>query len=362
MHNNASLQKYLHILIISDTIQKNTNIPNRKENTMETQKSNVTVLAVDTGNHSMKTPNTVFRASLIRDAGNLEGDRLILPNGDGYCIGNTEENHTDSKANEKYKMLTMIAMAKELIAQSKKSVENLPKSYTRDNVVLALGLPPEHMQTYKEEYKKYFVGRYVFTYANISFNLNVTEVMVFTQCLGAAGGYLGGLMKKHTDIYLIDIGGYTTDVLRIFNGNPDRNVVITDSFGVLHYYHDLRHTIATKKKWRLGNENFDHYFVETKKEDKPNDRCYDIYEETSKEYTDKMMSDLYSQGVRLESALPVFFGGGSKVFQTAIKNYFAESLPEAMFAPEFITDVKANAIGYKNNAEQILNKRYSQGQ
>ena len=87
---------------------------------METQKSNVTVLAVDTGNHSMKTPNTVFRASLIRDAGNLEGDRLILPNGDGYCIGNTEENHTDSKANEKYKMLTMIAMAKELIAQSKK--------------------------------------------------------------------------------------------------------------------------------------------------------------------------------------------------------------------------------------------------
>ena len=60
--------------------------------------------------------------------------------------------------------------------------------------------------------------------------------------------------------------------------------------------------------------------------------------------------------------VPVFFGGGSKVFQTAIKKYFAEALPEAMFDPEFIIDVKANAIGYKNNAEQILHKRYSQGQ
>lgn len=318
----------------------------------------LTVLAVDTGNYSIKTPNCSFRASLVVDHGDLRGERLVLPDGTGYSIGKIDTNHQDTKATEEYKRLVMVGMAKELMFLSKKSEEKMPKKYVRDNILLALGLPPEHMSRYRDIYTEYFVGRYKFEYAEINFELTVNEVMVFPQCLAAASGYLDDYMDEADDIFLIDIGGYTTDVIRIFEGRPDRSIVISSPYGVQHYYNELQHRILTEKNWRMGPDSFDSYFLKGSNNDrKKKNKLASLYDESNKEYVFKMLAGLYTQGVRMESALPVFLGGGSKIFKEAIKEYFHERIPNAMYDPEFITDVKANAIGYRDMALERLEKR-----
>ena len=67
------------------------------------------LIAVDTGNHSIKTPNTVFRACYTEYDGALGGDCLVYE-GKSYSICDKKFPHEDNKANFDYMLLVMIAM------------------------------------------------------------------------------------------------------------------------------------------------------------------------------------------------------------------------------------------------------------
>ena len=58
-------------------------------------------------------------------------------------------------------------------------------------------------------------------------------VVSYTQALAAAVTKYGEL-KKHAASYIIDIGGYTVDVLKLRYGKPDLEMCIRDSTYSVH--------------------------------------------------------------------------------------------------------------------------------
>ena len=182
----------------------------------------LTIISVDTGNKNIKTPNTQpFNSGLICHGTSAPPLSVETLRYDGKYYSLTEKRIPtmfDKTETEDFYILTLFAAAKEIAAQDG------PKPAYRKDICLALGLPPTHLQELKPKYLKYFGrgGQHVeFTYNGTHYNLRVARVEVFPQGYAAVVPYLGKIRDK-TRSYIIDIGGYTTDVVMLKKGGePD---------------------------------------------------------------------------------------------------------------------------------------------
>lgn len=303
------------------------------------------LIAVDTGNHSIKTPNTVFRASLTEYDGALGGDCLVY-DGKSYSICDRKMSHEDNKANNDYKILVMIAMAKELLEKYKKRDMTPPQIITKD-VILCMGLPPQHLKKYKSEYESFFSGNYEFSFAGQSFRIRVAEVYVFPQCLAAAQSQFGEILSAGDSLYLIDIGGYTTDIIHLLRRGGemtmDTNCIKTVNKGALRVYNAIINQVETEHDFSIPVSDLDRYF-QSKRVIQKKDPLWSLYDRIAQDYVSEMLTGFLDNDVALNSGVPVFLCGGALAFQPYIQAFF-KARPHR-YAPLFLGDVHANAKGY----------------
>ncbi len=145
--------------------------------------ANLLVVAVDPGNKNIKTPHTEpFNSGLICH-GNIppaiKADTLCYE-GNYYTLTQSRVPYMYDKTSDwSYYVLTLFAIAKEfqasgMICPGQKNV--------RQDICLAMGLPPTHIHDLAPKYQTYFGrdGRRVeFTYNDISFEIRVARVFVF---------------------------------------------------------------------------------------------------------------------------------------------------------------------------------------
>lgn len=194
----------------------------------------LTIISVDTGNKNIKTPNTQpFNSGLICHGTSAPPLSVETLRYDGKYYSLTEKRIPtmfDKTETEDFYILTLFAAAKEIAAQDG------PKPAYRKDICLALGLPPTHLQELKPKYLKYFGRggqRIEFTYNGTHYDLRVARVEVFPQGYAAVVPYLGKIRDK-TRSYIIDIGGYTTDVVMLKKGGePDLDFCESFNAGVI---------------------------------------------------------------------------------------------------------------------------------
>ena len=89
------------------------------------------------------------------------------------------------------------------------------------SVDLAVGLPPEHYGVLNERFAAYFKREKPvrFSYKGRQIMLSINRVLAFPQAYAAVA--LDSSIIGYSRLFLIDIGGYTTDVLLLRNGKPD---------------------------------------------------------------------------------------------------------------------------------------------
>ena len=187
---------------------------------------NPLVIAVDTGNKNIKTPHTEpFNSGLICHGAippAVKSDTLLF-DGNYYTLTQSRIPYMYNKTTDwSYYVLTLIAIAKEMMAMG--YVRPVQKQVKQD-VCLAMGLPPTHIHDLASEYDKYFGRdgrRVVFTYNNVDFEVRIVRVMVFPQGVAAIAPYMSKIMARpEAYTYIIDIGGYTTDVVNLWNNSSD---------------------------------------------------------------------------------------------------------------------------------------------
>ena len=109
------------------------------------------------------------------------------------------------------------------------------------DITLLVGLPPAHYgQLYSSSSSTSSEsGKWsIFEYNGRYYSIRITKVVSYTQALAAAVTKYGEL-KKHAASYIIDIGGYTVDVLKLRYGKPDLAVVESFEQGVITLYNSI---------------------------------------------------------------------------------------------------------------------------
>jgi len=164
------------------------------------------LVAIDHGNCAIKTVLDSFTSGLSEYTVQppLAADTIAW---DGKFWTLTESRLAymrDKSKDNHFFILSLFAIARELKEQGE-----LPSEADID---LAVGLPPEHFSALKDKFAKYFKRDDVkFTYNGTPICLNIRRVFVYPQAYAAVVPQ-SRLLITTPRLFIIDIGGYTTDV------------------------------------------------------------------------------------------------------------------------------------------------------
>ena len=334
-------------------------------------------IAVDTGNRCIKVPNiSPFTAGLFC-SGTVPptaSSDTIYYNNKFYSLSEERGEYLrDKTTNEKYFILTLFAIAKRILAKQP------GMTYYEKEVILAMGLPPSHCtQTMKLKYKRYFSngGKPIeFSYNDIGFRIHIAYpddpenhpedlkdptkcgVYVFTQ--GHAAAMLRSKeILQFPQSYVVDIGGYTTDIIRRnrekgpngYRMKTDASQCESLNMGVIHLFNEIKRRVSESVGDGLSETIIDAIMQGQYK--LPDEEVMGIIRDDSAQYAKKVIDTLADKGISLRFAHPVFIGGGSSV----LHDQLVAALPEGKDVT-FIPQLTANAEGYAKLLNAMLVRR-----
>ena len=292
------------------------------------------VIAVDTGNRLIKTPHYVFNSGIVRHGKRppaIKTDMLCF-DGEYYTITQKRNPYLkDKTTDDTYFLLTLFAIGKEL------SHNGGQPAADREQIFLAVGLPPSHLPIYKDSFAQYFIskGRNVnFEYNGKLFSIEISRVTVYPQGFCAVAELLGRI-KDYPRSYIVDIGGYTTDVVLLANGKPDMSFCHSFNFGVIHMDNEVKRVISAQYDVELEDAHIESSLMGNTTLPEEIRRAI---EHEAGVYADELVRNLKEKGVDPTINMLLFVGGGSELF----RNVLSKSCPISIFQ----TNVCANAIGY----------------
>lgn len=301
------------------------------------------IISVDTGNKKMKTENCEFNSG-VEILNTLPGEleEVIEYEGKYYVTTNRRISYMEDKtADERYFILTLFAIAKELSYREKN--EGL-LSQTLQEIELLVGLPPAHYGRLRKKFREYFYrnGAVVeFCYKGIPYRIVFKEVKVYIQAYAAycllAGKKRLSVVPK---VLLIDIGGFTVDYMLLRFGQLEMEYDSLEN-GVIRLYNSIKAAIRQKYSILLDEEDIDNIILERggvyKTELKERVR------EVAIGYVTELLGKFRELGIDFNTTQTIFLGGGAilmaEFIQIVWKRYGGEY--------SIINDTKANAKGYR---------------
>ena len=295
-------------------------------------------IGIDHGWSHIKKRNSCF-VSGVAELGSepMVYDNILEYNGKYYRIGGDRLKVQDNKTcNENYYHLTLAAVAKEL------KVRGLKEAH----VVLAVGLPIGRFGAEKKSFINYLSkNRMVrFRYEKTQYLITIEKVLVYPQCYGAVVDRLPQMAGQE---YVVDIGSWTIDTLKIIDRAPDESSSGSDPNGIITCMRKIDEVCVKKT-----NSKIDEYMIREVmiKGDANLDQVYiDIIKKEIEKYTRSVFRIIAESGINVKTTPITFVGGGAGL----MKQYAGISQRNI----SYIEDVKANATGYETLATLYLNKR-----
>lgn len=139
------------------------------------------IIAIDHGNYAIKTINHSFVAGLSEHTVKPPmTDEIMEYDGRFWTLtGNRLSYMRDKTQDERYFVLTLFAIAKEL--------ESAGRLSAFETIDLAVGLPPEHYGILKNKFAQYFkrTGTVNFVYKDNPVSIIIRNVCVYPQAYAA---------------------------------------------------------------------------------------------------------------------------------------------------------------------------------
>ena len=286
---------------------------------------------IEHGNSAMKTVNFVFPSGLIDNPIRPPVDTEMLEfDGKFWTLSGQRISYMrDKTKDERYFMLTLFAIAKEL-----------ERSGNTSPVVeadLAVGLPPEHYAL-RQRFADYFKrGRVNFVFNGTPICLIIRHVFVYPQTYAAVVPQAGRL-KDIPRTFIIDIGGYTTDVMLLRNAAPDLQFCRSLEMGVIPMSNDIISRVSAMYDIKIEDDHIAD-IIQGRPTILPQEVREVVFAKV-RSYAYDILDKLRELQVDLRANPAIFIGGGSILFRS-----FVEESPLVAHA-DFVTDPKANAIGY----------------
>ena len=302
------------------------------------------VIAVDQGNSNIKTPGHVFPSG-YRESGHLPnmGADVLSYEGKEYTpISKRMAQKDDKTKDEDYFRLTLIAIAKELTSNMDAFLGK-PAGECIE-VELLVGLPPLHCKEMGARFADYFKrqGKPIsFMFNNVPMSIKITDVHVYPQAFAAAITAREHFKNART-VNIVDIGGYTVDLLQLTNMQPDMSVCTSLYHGTNTMFHRINERIRAKGEKNIPDALIEDVLLGNVPFSR--DRSYeriDLIGASAKQFAYELISEVSQYGLDLTENMTVFVGGGSILLRTHI-------IETGLIAkPIFVDNVHANVEGYK---------------
>ena len=173
----------------------------------------------------------------------------------------------------------------------------------------------------------------------------IRDVFVYPQAFASIAPQKSQL-KHHLRLFLIDIGGYTTDVLLLRSGKPDMQFCRSLETGVITMNNDIIRRVGALHDMQIEDEHISAVLC-GKETILPAD-VKDTIRKSAEQHAKDILDQLRELKVDLRSNPAVFIGGGSVLF----RDYLERS--PLVASASFVENVNANAIGYQAMAEGQL--------
>ena len=295
------------------------------------------IISVDHGNKSIKTPHAIFTSGLVMSDG-LQGFKTDYIGWNGKYYSLTERRISylrDKTEDDRFFILTLFAIAKEL------EYRDVSETLDPIDITLLVGLPPAHYEQLHSRFEQYFLHRREaidFEYNGKYYSVRINKVLSYPQAFAAAVTQYSTL-KAHSVAYIIDIGGFTIDVLKLRFGRPDLEVVESFEKGVITLYNSIASKCNSQYARILEECEIDEV-IRNQPTVLPGEVQQLIRIMTS-DFLAEFYNFLRERGIDVSTSKCVFAGGGSLLLRGMIER------SNKVAFPIFIEDIHANAIGYE---------------
>lgn len=296
-------------------------------------------IGIDTGNRCIKTASHTFIAGLT-SYGAVKpalANEVLKYNGNYYAITSQRGTyHLDKTESEDYFVLSLFAIEKELEHRN----ISLDPECDSIPVILGLGLPPGHISAFKKNFIAYYKrGEVEYEYNDIRRKINIVDVEVFAQGFSAIYGDFAKI-KSFRSAIIIDIGGYTTDLIKLSYGKLDPSICSSLDYGMVHLFNRTQVALRQKDPSMVPDEELIDDVLRGQANIGANIKS--IIERETAAYVNELVCKLNELHINLNFEKGVFIGGGAM----ALKQYI-EQAQDKIASPYFITDINANAKGYE---------------
>jgi plasmid segregation protein ParM len=334
--------------------------------------NNRIVIGVDLGNYNMKTATVCFPSAYTEQAGDGGSfDHNLKFQERYYALGGRRVEQRDDKAdvNDDFLILTLFAIAREL-SENRMS----PGFY---DIFLGVTLPPAFMKNkdMRRNLKQYFRREFSFTYNGGYYKVNIRRVIVCPQATSALyGNVLTEEMKRsmavmppeQREIYrktarpidilakepiaiLFDIGGGTGDPAILHYGVPQPFEDDSPVKGVIFTYNHIISLIKSKHNSEISETAINMMLSGEKV--RISDAQADEIRAQMERYSKQSFLQLQEKKLPFSTAYTLVLGGGAE----AVRSGWS-SMPG--FAKlDFLTEIRANAIGSESFVEYALRKQ-----
>lgn len=286
-------------------------------------------LGIDNGNYNTKSSEGTLYASgfAVSDREFITPEMQLFYEGSYYAIGERRLRFQQDKSREQDTFILTLPA----IAEAMKRV-----GVSSTDIMLGVGLPIDSYGTQKEAFRRYFLRENVsFVFEGRPYQCRITDCKVFAQGHAALCRYYPQL-KEYRSITLVDIGGYTVDVLTVHNFRLDRSSCASLRMGTITLYSRIQD--ALQRSGILLSDTLITDAIQGNIQHTASRQIGETVEQEVSAYCKELFNALRERGLDLR--LPtVFAGGGAELLESRLRG---DGLNTVAVLNRF-----ANADGYK---------------
>ena len=263
------------------------------------------IIGIDHGYYAIKTAHCSFPAGLTSYGEHEPYTRQGLLEFGGcffVCGSGRQPIQRDKTANDNYYLLTLAAIAKEIRQRG------LPPECS---VRIAAGLPLTSFGRDKPKFKDYLLRSKQpvnFRFEGVEYSITIEEVAIFPQGYAALMTETG-LLQDEPSMLLMDLGGWTVDLMRIDNAIPVADTAHSLELGMIRCVDDIREQVRRETGLSLTNAQIENMLA-----GQPctvSDTVRDIVNKQGRKYTEHLLSATMEAGFDLHAIPAVLLGGAS---------------------------------------------------
>ena len=299
------------------------------------------IIGIDHGYYAIKTRQVSFPSGIIGyDYEPYTMQNVLQYQGKYYVCGTGRQTLVKNKtSNDNYYLLTLAAIAEEIKHR---------KAERKTEVILAGGLPLSSFGREKQGFREYLLRKEQpvrFLYESELYEITIKDVKLFPQGYSALALH-PEYLKNEPSVLLVDVGGWTVDLMRLDNGVPNAATCRSLEMGVIRCQDEILEQVRRDSGLSITEGHAER--VLNGKSCSISEEAKNIILTYGRQYVKRIVSAIMEAGFDLQAVPAVFLGGGARLFERNV------STQDRLCRLITLPDVCLNAAGVERLAGQIL--------